>query len=170
MHCHHMQHLGRGSGESAKMLYLDILEIFLSPRDPKRHTNKVLPGQLNGVVHQLTRNHTPKAEVWAMLMQGKAHGDMAGESLYRERVNCITFPTSSAKSALHEEKLGGTVLYFLGDIFSPHEKRELFSPGIFTSKLSLWNKFSAADSNAQCLPWEFHPSYDCRIWSLFYIK
>lgn len=46
MHCHHLQHLGRGSREGEKMLYLDILGFFSVPGIPNyKQTNKVLPRQ-----------------------------------------------------------------------------------------------------------------------------
>lgn len=91
-------------------------------------------------------NPSPKAVLWVIPVQNKADSDVTGESLLGERVNCIIFPTPTAKPALDGEKWGGMVLFFLCDVFPLHQKEELFSPSIFTSKLSLWNKLSAADS------------------------
>lgn len=52
-----------------------------------------------------------------MPVQSKADGDVMGESLLMERVNCVIFPIPTAKPALDGEKWGGMVLFFLHDIF-----------------------------------------------------
>lgn len=65
-----------------KMLYLDILGFSSVPEIPNyKQTNKVLSRQSMAWCINSPDNHTPKAEVWAMPMQGKADNDMTGESL-----------------------------------------------------------------------------------------
>lgn len=118
-HCHHRGHSERGSGEGAKMPSLDRTFFSTAPGISNyKQTVEVLARQPTVRCMGSPANPTPKAAVWAMPVQSKADGDVMGESSLRERVNCIIFPTPWAKLAHDGEKWGGTVLFFLRDIFS----------------------------------------------------